>query len=170
MEAWPINIICYAPEDAHYEIAQQVLPCDRGFSTEMAWSDRFLGRLLNCHAFDVLVMVEPIRPSDLAFIWQARRHSRCNTNLPVVVMTQKLPRALGQMVAGRKLLSHIPIFAKPRMVEEGILNAVFSAEAVQAQSHAAHRAKSITVSQMPTALTSLFDGGKSEHGLAMQFA
>ena len=168
MEAWPINIICYAPDDARYELAQGVLPRDRGFSTEMAWSDRFLGRLLNYHRFDVLAVIKPAHPSDIAFCWQARRHSRCNSHIPMVILSDNLPKGLAQMVARTRRLSHIKLPSNPRQIQAGLLSAVLTEDAPAAAPDAFDRATrqaaafgSRAFASMPTAMTQLFDGSYS---------
>ena len=159
MEGWPVNIICYALKAEQYDYAQEVLPSDRGFSTEIAWSDRFLGRLLNCHPFDVLALIEPINPADVALCWQARRHSRCNTDIPLVILGGDLPQGLSKLIKRTKRMSHIPLPAEPRVVQTALLNAMLADEgpATQPAMQTARQVKSNGFDFMPTALSRLFE-------------
>ncbi|MEM6904090.1 MAG: hypothetical protein AAF556_12700 [Pseudomonadota bacterium] len=150
MEAWPINILAFSPTPAQEQATYKVLPAELGFAIDMAPSDRFMGRALNCHAFDALVMVEPRRLDDVLYAWRLSRQSRLNQNTPVIVMGPPPSSALAALIDRMPSLTHMVLPAPRKVICRQVIKIAYG----RAAQRTSHRTRPET-SLMPTALAAL---------------
>lgn len=157
MDNWPTHILCYAPDAEQRRSAQQVLPSDRGFSIEIAPTDRFFGRLMNCYRFDVLVTMEPQTMEEVALIWRYRRHSRCNSQIPMLIVGTSQTQTMASLLSRKPGIEHILLPAGDGMIRKRMMSIAHATDHIPVRP-----ARTGTPSRpggwqmtMPTALASL---------------
>ncbi|MBV6634112.1 MAG: hypothetical protein KI792_13880 [Alphaproteobacteria bacterium] len=150
MEAWPINILAFSPTPSQEQATHKVLPQELGFGVDMAPSDRFMGRSLNCHCYDVIVMVEPKRLDDVLYAWRLSRQSRLNQQTPLVVMGSPPSSSLAAIIERMPSLTHITLPAPRKVICRQVISIAYG----RALHRALTRPRNET-SLMPTTLAAL---------------
>jgi PleD family two-component response regulator len=145
MDTWTINTFVYMPSGGTNGSPPDVLRPERGFMVDLALSQRFFVRALDCYRFDVLAVYHPPGLDHIVHAWRAKRHSRFNKQTPLVIIGEQPSDALLSVLRRAGVSDYITLPASRETVRKQLAKTCFE-----------HRGQLERRRAMPTAMSSLW--------------